>query len=81
MFDADLAGRRVAGRNTVIGNHKTLETQARIPDQTNHSLLIKELIELRAVQNGIKNKLRKVLFAADKGKFALTMALQMPTAV
>ena len=69
MFDADLASRRTGGRNTITGNYNTAETQARIPDQTNHSALIKELIELRAVQNGIKNKLRKVLFAADKGKF------------
>ena len=58
------------GRNSVIlgSNQKTYIESTRLPDQTRHSMFLKEMIELRAVQNGIKNKLRKVLFGADKGK-------------
>ena len=40
----------------------------RMPDQTMHSVFLKEMIELKAIQNSLKNKLRKVLFSADKGK-------------
>ena len=40
----------------------------KMPDQTQHGELLKELVELRSTQNAIKNKLRKVLFNADKGK-------------
>ena len=40
-----------------------------MPDQRGqHNAFLKEMIELRAVQNQLKNKLRKVLFSADKGK-------------
>jgi len=67
MYDAEAVIRREAGRNTVVGNYNTNDSQC-IPDQTKHNMLLKEIIELRAIQNSIKNKLRKVLFAADKGK-------------
>ena len=45
----------------------------RMPDQSRQTLLIKELIELRAVQNNVKNKLRKVLFSADPCKKTLNI--------
>jgi hypothetical protein len=67
MYDAEALIRREAGRNTVVGNYNTNDGQ-RITDTAKHSILLKEIIELRAIQNGIKNRLRKILFAADKGK-------------
>ena len=51
-------------RNTEFGGtHQPLK--GKLPDQTG---IIKELVEMKAMQNGVKNKMRKVLFAADKGK-------------
>ena len=69
MFDTEkLMSSTVKGRNTVQGNYKSAEMGPRMPDQTRQSQFIKELIELRAVQNNVKNKLRKVLFNADPCK-------------
>ena len=68
MYDADKLMQNSKGRNTVQGNYKSLEMGPRMPDQSRQTQLIKELIELRAVQNNVKNKLRKVLFSADTGK-------------
>ena len=68
MYDADKLMQNSKGRNTVQGNYKSLEMGQRMPDQSRQTQLIKELIELRAVQNNVKNKLRKVLFSADTGK-------------
>ena len=67
MYDAEKLIKGREGRNTVQGNYKTLE-QGCLPDQSRQGQFIKELIELRAVQNNIKNKLRKVLFSADTCK-------------
>ena len=51
-------------RNTDIGGtHGPMK--GKMPDQSG---IIKELVEMKAMQNGVKNKMRKVLFAADKGK-------------
>ncbi len=41
-----------------------------IPDTTRQSIFLKEIIEMRNLQNGVKNKLRKVLFAADISKYS-----------
>lgn len=68
MYDAEKLMQSSKGRNTVQGNYKSLEMGPRMPDQSRQTQLIKELIELRAVQNNVKNKLRKVLFSADTGK-------------
>jgi len=57
----------IAGRNTMQGSYKTIGNEL-LPDQTQHNLFLKELIEVRAAQNNVKNKLRKVLFNADTGK-------------
>ena len=67
MFDAEAVK---AGRNTTVGHYRTDENN-RIPDQTRSNLFLKEIIELRAIQNNIKNKLRKILFAADVSKSRL----------
>ena len=53
------------GGGTKNGN---VTNNERMPDQTMHSMFLKEMIELKAIQNSLKNKLRKVLFSADKGK-------------
>jgi len=39
-----------------------------MPDTTKQNVFLKEMIEMRTLQNGVKNKLRKVLFAADTSK-------------
>jgi hypothetical protein len=48
-------------RNADMGQY----AMGKLPNQTG---IIKELVEMKAMQNGVKNKLRKVLFAADTGK-------------
>lgn len=55
-------------RNKSMTLHAKTIDNARIPDQTRHTLLLKDLVEMRSAQNSIKNKLRKILFNADKGK-------------
>ena len=55
-------------RNKSVTLHAKTIDNARIPDQTRHTLLLKDLVEMRSAQNSIKNKLRKILFNADKGK-------------
>ena len=71
MLDTEIITRQGANRNTTFANYKTEENSC-IPDQTRNCLLLKEIIELRAIQNSIKNKLRKVLFAADTSKSLLS---------
>ena len=39
-----------------------------IPDQLGQKSVMNRIIEHRNFQNQVKNKLRKVLFEADKGK-------------
>ena len=66
MTDLDRVTLARVRRNTDIGTVKGgPPMKGKLPDQTG---IIKELVEMKAMQNGVKNKMRKVLFAADKGK-------------
>ena len=63
MLEADRRTLQKARNNST---EITMRQDNRFPDQS--SLLMKELVERKVIQNNVKNKLRKVLFAADKGK-------------
>lgn len=60
-----LVNKKVRNQSSSNKKSDTWTPMGRISD---HSSIIKGMVEQRAIQNGVKNKLRKVLFAADKGK-------------
>ena len=47
----DFAKQRSIGRNTTMGTYRTLDVGSIIPDQTRHSLYLKDMLELRTLQN------------------------------